>query len=108
MIRLWLMMLVSPTVFAGWADVGSVTRVHSGHNNGTVFAFSTETMINVAGCTSDRGYFVSEDSNSSNRIYSLLLTAYTTGEQVAIYTTGGCLEGRPEVNAVQFKKTSYH
>ncbi|MCL6270754.1 hypothetical protein M3P05_12550 [Sansalvadorimonas sp. 2012CJ34-2] len=91
---------------ASWENVGLVTRVHSGHGIG-YFLFSTEKQINVNGCDNRFGYDVNENLKSSDRIYSLLLTAYTTGKPVAIYITGNCLGGRPEVNAVQFTDTGY-
>lgn len=91
---------------AGWYDAGKVTRVHSGHGNGT-FLFSTEKNLNIAGCQENYGYNVKEDASNSNRIYSTLLAAYASGKPVAIYITGVCLNGRPEVNAVQIKETGY-
>lgn len=92
---------------AGWHDAGKVTRVHSGHGNGP-FAFSTETNINISGCTEENvGYFINESNSASDRIYSLLLAAYFTGKPIAISTTGQCISGRPEINAVQLKDTTY-
>lgn len=104
--------LLSATVQAlpaGWYDAGKVTRVHSGHGGNTIFLFSTEKNlgIDVAGCFNSFGYMVKETGTNSNRIYSLLLTAYTSGKPVAIYLTGSCIETRPEVNAVQITETSY-
>lgn len=89
--------------FSGWADAGKVTRVHSGHGNGGSWAFTTEKHIAVEGCENRFGYFAKPNQDNTDRMYSLLLAAYIANKPVAVFTTGSCLNGRPEVNAVQFK-----
>ncbi|WP_086932460.1 hypothetical protein [Agarilytica rhodophyticola] len=92
---------------AAWHDAGKVTCVHSGHGNGP-FAFSTEVNINIEGCSQKNfGYFVNETNSAAERMYSLILAAYMSGKSIAIATTGQCISNRPEVDAVQFKDTTY-
>lgn len=100
--------MLSFHVSAGWKNVGKVTRLHSGHS-GSVWAFSTKIQAHtVQGCTTkNQGYFVNGDLEHSERMYSLLMAAYMSGKDVAIYTTDNCLHGRPEVNAVQIKEVPY-
>jgi hypothetical protein len=107
-ISIGLMFLLLPSVvYADWQPVGKVTRVHSGHGKGA-FCFSTEKQIEVPGCENRYGYMVSDDNRASERIYALLLTAYTSGKSVSIYTTGSCLQSRPEVDAVQLRDVDYY
>jgi hypothetical protein len=101
------LLLLPGAVYADWQAVGKVTRVHSGHGK-DVFCFSTEKQIEVPGCENRYGYMVSDDNRASERIYALLLTAYTSGKSVSIYTTGSCLQSRPEVDAVQLRDVDYY
>lgn len=98
------LIIISSNVFAqGWHDVGNVTRVHSGHGNGIMY-LSTSTQIAVEGCTvNNAGYTYSEAATNSDKIYSLLLSAYVSKKPVTIYVTGQCLSNRSEINAVQYK-----
>jgi hypothetical protein len=102
--------LIVTNALGDWNDAGKVTRIHSGHGDlayGKTFAFSTAVHISVADCNNTAGYFVNEDLTSASRIYATLLLAYATEKQISIYTTGKCLDNRPEVNAVQIKDTPY-
>lgn len=88
-------------VQAAWHEVGKVTRVNSGHEAGPLY-FTTEIQITTPGCL-NVGYTVKEETQNSNRVYSLLLTAYVIQKDVVIFVREGCLAGRPEVDAVQMK-----
>jgi uncharacterized membrane protein len=97
----------SSAAYGGWADAGQVTRIHSGHGDGG-FYFSTSLTATVAGCDNTVGYYVNEKLTNANRIYSILMYAHAAGKDVAIYTTGLCAAGRPDVNAVEIKETPYY
>ena len=99
--------IISSATLADWHDAGKVTRLHSGHGTGIWF-FSTEKHAHVEGCDNSYGYNVSSTKDNSERQYSLLMAAYMAGEPVAVATTGECLEGRPQVNGVQIRETSYY
>jgi len=107
LILLTVIYTMSSASLAGWHDGGKVTRLHSGHGKGIWF-FSTEKHAHVEGCNNSYGYNVSSEKDNSERQYSLLMAAYMSGKPVAIATTGECLEGRPEVNGVQIRETSYY
>jgi hypothetical protein len=91
---------------SGWQRAGKVTRIHSGHHAGEIL-FSTHVQ-HAAGCTSDsHGYWVTNDAESTRRIYSLLVLAHATGKDVSIHLTGACVNGRPRVDAVQINDVDY-
>lgn len=92
----------------GWHEVGEVTRLHTGHgsgsfNNGAIY-FTTKTQVNVEGC-SNKGYTFDENNENSDRIYSLILSAYLSKQPISIYVTGSCFGSRPKVDAVQYKNS---
>ncbi|MPY24346.1 hypothetical protein [Shewanella sp. YLB-07] len=98
-----ILFLTSSVVQAGsWNEVGKVTRVHSGHGDGVVY-FTAEIQKSNATCTVNVGYSLSDNASNTDRIYSLLLSAYVSKQPVSVYLTGDFLAGRPEINAVQFK-----
>ena len=102
--KIALLWIVSfPAFSAGWYEVGNVTRVHTGHDDGVMY-FSTETQRSVSVCTNNvNGYTFSDSEGNSERIYSLLLTAYISKNPVTVFLNDTCLNGRPTTTAVQFK-----
>lgn len=99
--------IVTQASASGWYDAGKVTRVHTGHGNGTfansTIYFSTINQFVVESCSSNAGYTFDENNPNAERIYSLLLSAYVSKLPVSIYVTGDCLSGRPKIDAVQFR-----
>jgi hypothetical protein len=92
----------------GWFDAGKVTRLHTGHGDGS-FLFSTEVNIAVSGCPATTlGYLVKDTASNGNRIYSTLMAAYMAQKPVSIYVTGQCIIERPEVGAIQIKEVPYY
>ena len=94
--------LYSGLAYAGvWHDVGKVTRVHSGHADGVIY-FKTEIQVKTPTCNDALGYVFRDNSANTNRIYSLLLTAYVSKTPVHVYVVDACLLNIPQVNAVLF------
>jgi len=103
-VKSFFLFLIPSVAMAGsWQEVGKVTRVHTGHGSGQMY-FSTEIQISVATCTNNsNGYTYADNATNSERIYSMLLSAYISKTPVSIYLNDGCLASRPSVSAVQLK-----
>ena len=98
-----LIVLFSSSIHAaGWYDVGKVTRVHSGHGDSVMY-FSTESQVSNPLCSYNIGYTFSANESNTNRIYSLLMSAYISKTPVSIFVTDACILQRPQVNAIQLK-----
>jgi hypothetical protein len=76
------------------------------YNGSTIFAglSSLSAANNQAACgtTGNAGEFALAMGQSyTNSVLAILLSTNLAGKSVAVYLTGGCLGGRPEINGAE-------
>ena len=108
LISFLLLTISSASVAAGWVDAGRVTVVNAGDHGTGVMYFETEHIIHSSTCMGTNGYVYYHDNPTTNRIYTLLLSAYTADKSIEIFLPDEpchSASNRPRVEAVRYKRT---
>ena len=89
-----------------YSTEGKIVAMFGGANN-TVGIFHSAAWFNPAGCENggtDKSYLIAYDSTKDwSKVTSMLLTAYTSGNQIRIApSTSKCFAGYPVIERVAF------
>jgi|ERR1700735_1074962 hypothetical protein len=89
-------------VFAQTASsYGSIVAVNTGWSADEFGVSTTTAVVNPAGCPYTDGYIINSSEPGYNTFYAAVLTALSTGLQIAITVSNTqCTSGRPTIIAV--------
>lgn len=92
---LTILVLVSGKVLSYGVSNQQAKKVHV--NSGTGIYFQTEAPVkNPHNCTSDSWYRIGSNAEFSKEMFSILLTARSSGKKIS-FNIDGCLSGYPKV-----------
>ena len=87
-------------------NVGSIISVSGGWSADIFSVTVTNVVPNPAGCAYSDGYAMSNSYPGYNTIYAAILTAFSTGSQVAVTVSNTvCIAGRPAIIGISVYNT---
>ncbi|RDS80001.1 hypothetical protein [Dyella psychrodurans] len=92
---------LQPALAQTTSSVGSIVGIGAGWSADIFSLAVTNTVPNPAGCAYSDAYVMSSNDPGYNTMYAAVLTAYSTGSQIAVTVSNTlCTAGRPTIIGV--------